>query len=99
MCSRMSLNDHMSAAELGLLCLAAYYATLCNIAFNGLGGCNGEIKREREAHRIGLERGYMAARERVYGSLGWQSLPESKRESATRVFLSVSVIEQNLAVG
>jgi hypothetical protein len=96
-CARLLLAEHMGGEELGFLCVAAFYAMLCNIAFNGLGGCQGEIKPERELHRIGLERGFMTARDRVYGADGWKNAPEFTRISADRLLLRVSVLEDNLA--
>jgi len=96
-CSKLSLAEHLTIQELGFLCVAAYYAVLCNIAFNGLGGCKGEIKPERELHRIGLERGFMTARDRVYGADGWKDVPEFTRISVKKLLLKVSVLEDNLA--
>ena len=96
-CARLFLAEHMRGEELGFLCVAAFYAMLCNIAFNGLGGCKGEIKRERERHRIGLERGFMSARDRVYGADGWKDVPEFTRISVERLLLKISVLEDNLA--
>jgi hypothetical protein len=74
------------------------YATFCNIAFNGLGGCCGEIKPEREAHRINLERHYMIARDRFHNSAGLEGLADFKKESIQRIFLNIFVVEDNLAV-
>jgi len=48
----LRLGETMGAEDLGRLCDAAFLACLCNISFNGLGGCNGEIKPERERNRI-----------------------------------------------
>jgi hypothetical protein len=44
-----------------------------------------------------LERGFMIARNRLCRSTGWRSMPKFTRESAARIFLSVSVLDQNLA--
>ena len=54
--ARLGLDGALSAKELRLLYQAAFYATLCNIAFNGLGRCGGEVKAEKEHQRIQLER-------------------------------------------
>ncbi|HWV98620.1 MAG TPA: hypothetical protein VNZ64_02895 [Candidatus Acidoferrum sp.] len=86
----------LDGSELSLLFQAALCATLCNIAVNGLGGCDGEIKPEREANRINLERVFMMARDRFCTSAGWKSLAAPERETIQRVFLSVFVAEDNL---
>ena len=96
-CSRLSLAEHLTLQELGFLCSAAYYAALCNIAFNGLGGSDGVIKPELELHRIGLERSFMIARDRVCRSAGWKSMPKFTQESVVSILLSISVMEHNLA--
>src|SRR5579862_8601150 len=96
-CSKLSLAEHLTIPELGFLCVAAYYAILCNIAFNGLGGCKGKIRPERELHRIGLERGFMSARAKVYDAAGWKNMPAFTRFSADKLLLKVSVHEDNLA--
>jgi len=70
---------------------------LCNISFNGLGGCGGEIKPERETARIMLEREFMAARTRFFTSTGWKTLARHLRESIKNVFLSVRIAEANMA--
>jgi hypothetical protein len=66
--SRISTSLGLGAAldgnDLNSLWEATFCATLCNIAFNGLGGCCGEIKPEREANRITLEGDFMAAARR-----------------------------------
>src|ERR1700730_18281171 len=93
---RLNLGDTLNGYELNLLHQAAFYSTLCNIAFNGLGGCGGEIKHEREAHRIKLEQKYMVACDRCCDSVGWVALAEFTRESIRRIFLNVYVTEDNL---
>ena len=95
-------NLHLGAAldrnELKWLYVAAFEATLCNIAINGLGGCGGKIKPEREPNRRRLERDFMAARDRLYGCAGWQTLSPSDRHPIRSTFLRVSVDADNLAV-
>jgi hypothetical protein len=93
----LGLGNNMIERELRLLFKATLYATLCNIAFNGLGGCDGQIKPGREAHRINLEHKYMVARDGWFESAGWDALPELTRESIRKIFLNVYVTEDNLA--
>jgi hypothetical protein len=94
---RLELGEVLDATELSLLYEAAFLATLCNIAFNGLGGCGGQIKPERETSRIMLEREFMAARERFFGSDGWKALPLPQRGSVLRIFLDVKIVQANFA--
>jgi hypothetical protein len=93
----LRLGEAMGAEDLGRLCDAAFMACLCNISFNGLGGCNGEIKPQREHNRIRLEQHFMAKKEQLTGCAGWSSLSRFQRETAARFFLEVSVTENNLA--
>ncbi len=94
---RLGLGASLDGGELNLLYEAAFYATLCNIAFNGLGGCEGEIKPEREPTRIKLEQGFMEARERFFKSRGWKNLNARRKGSLQRIFLKVFIQEENLA--
>lgn len=98
--SRLATKHGLAAAlggsELSLLFEAAVCATLCNIAVNGLGGCNGEIKPDREANRINLERAFMAARDRFRTSAGWKYLAAPEKQTIQRVFLNVFVADDNL---
>ncbi|SPE60593.1 hypothetical protein SBV1_460052 [Verrucomicrobia bacterium] len=96
--TRLGLGAALDGHDLNLLWEAAFCATLCNIAFNGLGGCGGEIKPEREANRITLEGDFMGARNRFYDSAGWKSLSASPKRSIQGIFLSVLVREDQLAV-
>lgn len=91
------LGEVMGAEDLRCLSEAALLARLCNIAFNGLGGCNGEIKPERECNRISLEQSFMSRKEKLGDCAGWTSLSSFQRETAARFFLNVSVAEDNLA--
>ena len=95
--TRLGLGSALSCDELVLLYEAAFYATLCNIAFNGLGGCRGTVKPQRESTRRNLEKAFMAARDSLYASAGWNALPVSPRGSVERVFLNVFVASDNLA--
>ena len=96
---RLGLGSSLDGGELNLLYEAAFYATLCNIAFNGLAGCHGEIKPEREFTRIKLEQGFMDTRERFFKCRGWKTLKPAAKGSIQKVLLSVSVLEENLAEG
>ena len=93
----LCLDDRLSEHELGLLYEATTYATFCNIAFNGLGGCGGEIKPKQEAHRINLERTFMKARADFCASPGWGALRNCTKEAVQRIFLNVFVADDNLA--
>lgn len=95
--TRLALSDDLTEPELRLLYDATLYSTLCNIAFNGLGGCNGQIKPEREPHRISIERRHMLSRNKFYNSTGWKALPELKQASIRTIFLNVFVTVDNLA--
>ena len=95
--ARLDLDKWLDETELNALSQAAYYGTLCNIAFNGLGGCQGEIRPDREGNRMRIEREFMAARNRLWETAGWQALPEIKKGPAHRIFLNVYVVEGNLA--
>jgi hypothetical protein len=96
-CSTLGLGAVLDEDELNLLYRATFDAALCNIAINGLGGCRGQIKPEREPNRIQLEWRYMAARDAFYASPGWQGLPRSVKESVNRIFLRVQVADNRLA--
>ena len=93
----LGLGADLAADELSLLYRAAFRAALCNIAFNGLGGCDGQIKAEQEGSRVRLEREFMSARDRVYACAGWETLRQSQRQSIERILLQVRVEEKNLA--
>ena len=94
---RLGLGADFDADELGLLYRAAFRAALCNIAFNGLGGCNGDIKAEQEGSRLRLEREFMIARDRFYATCGWKVLGRSQKDSIETVLLRVLVEDRNLA--
>lgn len=95
--TRLELGGVLEAKELGLLYEAAFLATLCNISFNGLGGCVGEIRPERELVRTMLEREFMAAHARFLGCPGTKSLSSSQRASIDGIFFNVFVSDENLA--
>jgi hypothetical protein len=94
---RLDLRALFNRNELDALYRAAYYATLCNIAFNGLGGCQGQIKPEREQNRIELEQTFTAARNNLYQTTGWKKLSTHLKDAIHRVYLQVAVAEERLA--
>jgi hypothetical protein len=96
--TKLRLGAALDRAELRWLYEAAFMATLCNIAINGLGGCGGKIKPEREPNRRRLETEFMTARDRLHASAGWQALPPFVRHPIQSAFLRISVNEDNLAV-
>jgi hypothetical protein len=96
--AQLHLGAVLDRTELKWLYEAAFAATLCNIAINGLGGCGGRIKPEREPNRRRLEREFMAARDKFYACAGWQALPPLVRHPIQRMFLRVFVSEDKLAV-
>jgi hypothetical protein len=96
--TKLHLSTAMDRSELRSLYDAAFGATLCNIAINGLGGCGGIIKPEHEHHRRRLETEFMAARDRLYACAGWQALPPFVRHPIQNMFLRISVNESNLDV-
>jgi hypothetical protein len=95
--TRLGLGMVLNGHELVLLHDAALDGTLCCIAFNGLGGCRGEIKPEREIRRMRLERAFMAARDAFYSSAGCKALPLYQMGAIERIFLNVFVTDDNLA--
>jgi len=94
---RLRLGVKLTADDFKLLYEAALYASCCNLAFNGLGGCNGSIRPENETNRTGLELQFMAARDRFQVSVGWQALTPLQRQEVQTRLLRVSVADYNLA--
>ncbi len=94
---RMGLDGGLSRSEITSLYEAAFLAALCNISFNGLGGCGGVIRPEREPARRKLEQAFMDARDNFFGCPGWKSLSPKRKKSIQAVFLTVLVSEENLA--
>ena len=94
---RLGLNSGLNRSELTRLYEAAFLAALCNISFNGLGGCEGEIRPDREISRCRLEQAFMDACHNFYSSSGWKALSASRKKSIRAVFLTVLVAENNLA--
>jgi hypothetical protein len=94
---RLGLRDGLKRAELSCLYEAAFVAALCNISFNGLGGCGGEIKPEKESTRCRLEQAFMDACDNFYRCAGWRALTPGQQKSIRSIFLTVSVNEENLA--
>ena len=94
---RLGLNDGLNRSEISRLYEAAFLAALCNISFNGLGGCLGEIRPEKELTRCRLEQSFMDASENFYNSPGWKALTAAQKKSIRTIFLTVSVSDENLA--
>jgi hypothetical protein len=94
---RLGLGKALASEELDLLLKAAFLATLCHIAFNGLGGCANIIRPDREAHRSNLEHKFLQARDAFYATPGWQALPDYQSGPIERIFLSAFVTDENLA--
>ena len=93
---RIGVGTALAPKERGLLCEAAFFAALCNIAFNGPCACGGEIRPEGEATRRMLEHSFMAHRDRLFATAGWKALSKRKRRLVQEVFLTVLVTEDNL---
>ena len=94
---RLALRAGLSRSELACLYDAAFLAALCNIAFNGLGGCGGEIRPEKEPMRRRLEQGFMEARTNFYACPGWKRLTAARKKAVNTVFLTVAIADENLA--
>jgi hypothetical protein len=94
---RMGLSEALEPEEIRLLYRASFRAVLCNIAINGLGGCGGLIRPEREANRVRLEQDFMAFRDKFFACTGWQGLLSVQRERIDQRFLTVAVAKENLA--
>jgi hypothetical protein len=93
----MGLNTALNRSELARLHEAAFLAALCNISFNGLGGCGGEIRPENELTRCRLEQSFMDACDNFYRCDGWKTLSSARKKSLQRIFFTVLVAEENLA--
>lgn len=94
--TRLGLGVCLTENEVNLLYQAAFYGTLCNIAFNGLGGCGDQARPARETNRIILEQEFMAARNGFLASQGWQRLCANQQHSIRGVFFHVTVDDDNL---
>ena len=95
--TRLRLAAYLCAEELSLLYRAAFRAGLCNIAFNGFGGCDPGIKPEQEPNRRRLETEFMISRDKLFACCGWKGLPQPRKEAVNRTFLTVLVTDENLA--
>lgn len=93
---RMGLKSGLNRSDLSRLYEAAFMAALCNISFNGLGGCGGEISPEKEHTRRRLEQAFMDARYNFYRCAGWKRLPAVRKKMIEGIFLTVLVFEENL---
>src|SRR5260370_21740890 len=92
---RMGLSSGLNRNELCRLYEAAFLAALCKISFNGLGGCDGEIKPEREPTRRRLEQAFMGACDQLYRCAGWKSLASNQKKLIQKIFLTVLVADEN----
>ncbi len=95
--AKLKLDEKLQQNELRLLRRAFFQAFVCNVAFNGLGGCQGKIRPDRELNRIRLEQTFMRARARLYACRGWQRLPCRARQRLEATLLRVEISEDNLA--
>ena len=95
--TRMGLGALMSGEDLLLLYRAGFRAAICNVALNGLGGCDGKVLPEREGNRVRLECEFMKARGELFTSESWSALPAALKTSIRRVFLTVAVADDKLA--
>src|SRR5579859_7799722 len=86
---RLGLKSGLNRAELTRLYEAAFLGALCNIAFNGLGGCEGEIRPEKEPSRRRLEQAFMDAKDNFYACGGWKALAPARKKSIETIFLTV----------
>jgi hypothetical protein len=94
---RLGLGADLDSDELSLLYRAAFRAALCNIAFNGLGGCDGQIRPEQEGSRTRLEMEFVLARDRFLACAGWKTLQKSQKTSIEKILFRVLVEDKNLA--
>jgi len=94
---RLGLAIALERNELTLLFEAAYRATLCNIAFNGLSTPNRRMQPAKEQERTRLEFDFMVARDVLFASPGWQALPRADQIALSRIFLTVTVAPEKLA--
>ena len=95
--ARLGLERALVPEELRTLYQAAFWAAVCNIALNGWGGCGGQIKSDREYHRVFLEHAFMETRDRLFATRGWRRLPRCRQGEVRRIFLTVRVADENLA--
>jgi hypothetical protein len=94
--TRLHLGTALDATALQSLYEAAFTAALCNSALNGLGSWGGIIEPEQESIRRWLEGDFMVARDKLYACAWWQALPSRVRQRTQRIFLAISVREDNL---
>lgn len=95
---RLGVASALERNELTLLFEAAYRATMCNIAFNGLGSKANGIRLEEERERSRLEYAFMVARDVLFASPGWQALSRAEQVALSRIFLTVLVAPEKLAL-
>ena len=94
---RLGLAAALERNELTLLFDAAYGATLCNIALNGIGLKGGAILAKNEHERSRLEHEFLVARDVLFASPGWQGLARPEQLALSKIFLTVLVTPEKLA--
>jgi len=95
---RLGMVTALERNELTLLFEAAYRATMCNIALNGIGSKASGIRPEDERERTRLEYGFMVSRDVLFASAGWQALNRADQVALSRIFLTVLVAPEKLAL-
>ena len=82
----LGLSGVFDRNELKLLCAASVKALACNLAINGLGVADEQIRPQGEAKRSRLEREFMLARDLFFASPGWQNLDHKHDDRLRRRF-------------
>jgi hypothetical protein len=93
----LGLGEVFDRNELKLLYEASWRALVCNLAINGIGTPDGQVRPEDEAERRYLEQDFMHAGDLFYASPGWQNLSRSEQTPIEDCFLSVLVLQGRLA--
>jgi hypothetical protein len=94
---RLGLGELFDRNDLKLLYEASVCALRCNLALNGIGMPDGQVRPEDEAERRQLEEEFMETRELLYASPGWQVLGQCNRDAIEECFLTVLVLDDRLA--
>jgi hypothetical protein len=92
----LGLGELFNRNELKLLYEASLRALMCNLAINGIGAPNGQVRPEDETERRQLEQEFMQARELFYASPGWQNLGPCAKAPIDDHLLSVFVLDDRL---
>ena len=94
--AQLSLGELFDRNELKLLYEASWRALSCNLAINGIGAPDGQVRPEDEAERRHLEQQFMEALELFYASPGWQNLDQCEKTPIEDCFLTVLVLDDRL---